>query len=63
MEIQDNWEIEVPESALADFEAYAQQHGLSMEEAILRLASTSLDMRLLGRRLGAEALSRPPTDR
>ena len=62
MEIQDNWEIEVPESALAEFQAYAQQHGLSMEEAILRLASTSLDMRILGRRLGVEMLSEPPTN-
>lgn len=62
MEIQDNWEIEVPESVLAEFEAYAKQHGLSMEEAILRLASTSLDMRVLGRRLSVEALSEPPTN-
>jgi hypothetical protein len=33
-----------------------------MEEAILRLASTSLDMRILGRRLGVEALNKPPTN-
>lgn len=62
MELQDNWDVDVPDTAIAELQLYAQQHGLSMEEAILRLASTSLDMRILGRRLGVETLSEPPTN-
>lgn len=63
MEIQDDWNVDVPEEAMADLSRYAQEHGLSIEEALLRLAGTQLDMRSLGRRLGAEGLSKPPTNR
>jgi hypothetical protein len=63
VEIQDDWGVDVPDTAIAELLLYAKQHGLSPEDALVRLAATSLDMRQLGRRLGADALSKPPASR
>lgn len=43
-----------------ELEAYAHEHGLSLEDALMRLALGQLDMRALGRRLGLADFSQPP---
>ena len=43
--------------ALADF---AEQEGLSFDEAVLRLANENLAMRQLGQRLGIKNFERAP---
>lgn len=51
-------DAELSEPHYRELEAYAKEHGLSLDDALLRLASAALDMRNLGRSLGVIGLSR-----
>jgi hypothetical protein len=53
-------DAELSEPQYRELEAYAREHGLSLDDAILRLASTTLDMRVLGRSLGLKEFDRAP---
>ena len=53
-------DAELPEPYYRELQAYAQEHGLSLEEAIVHLAHGQLQMRALGRRLGVEGFDRAP---
>ncbi len=53
-------DAELSKPQYRELEAYAQEHGLSLDDAILRLASATLDMRVLGRGLGLEGFDRAP---
>lgn len=53
-------DAELPETHYRELQAYAQEHGLSLNDAILRLALASLDMRALGRSLGLKEFHRAP---
>ncbi|GAA6121478.1 hypothetical protein [Acidovorax sp. FG27] len=51
---------ELPENDYRALIDYAEQEGLSLDEAVLRLAAESLAMRQLGRRLGVQNFERAP---
>lgn len=53
-------DAELSEPHYRELEAYAQEHGLSLDDALLRLASAALDMRGLGRSLGLKDFGRAP---
>lgn len=53
-------DVELPEPYYRELEAYAKESGLSLEEAIVRLAHGQLQMRALGRRLGMKDFDRAP---
>ncbi len=51
---------ELPEHQYRALQEYAEDNGLSLDQAILRLASESLAMRQLGNRLGVQNFERAP---
>jgi len=51
---------ELPHHQHQALKDYAQQHGLSFDEAVMRLAAENLAMRQLGRRLGLKNFERAP---
>ncbi|MCX7509444.1 hypothetical protein [Delftia tsuruhatensis] len=57
---QMQFDAELPEPHFRELQAYAQEHGLSLDDALLRLASAALDMRTLGRSLGLKDFGRAP---
>lgn len=50
----------LPEDLARELCTYATEHGLSIDDAIVRLAAAQLDMVRLGRSLGIEEFSRVP---
>lgn len=53
-------DAELAEPYYRELEAYAKEHGLPLDEAIVRLAHGQLQMRTLGRRLGLKDFDRAP---
>lgn len=51
---------ELPTDQHAALLAYAKEQGLSLDEAVMRLATEMLEMRQLGRRLGVQSFERTP---
>lgn len=50
----------LPEDLARELSAYAAEHGLSIDDAIVRLAAAQLDMVRLERSLGVEGFARAP---
>ncbi len=50
----------LPEDLARELCTYAAEHGLSIDDAIVRLAAAQLDLVRLGRDLGIEGFARAP---
>lgn len=59
-DIQQLLPAELPEHQYRALMDYAETRGLSLDEAVLRLATESLAMRQLGQRLGVQNFERAP---